>query len=166
MLDSGRSISPRLGARLCAAPQHDRLGPARQRSRASLDEVSKPCKMYFRIRPSWTYVFDKDGHSPGQNVESTPLFAPGGRARFLQSDGRNAPRHFLEAQIRDYRRSIYCYKCDPANRLHIDLSRETLTVPSTIRWHVESSEGKAIRTFAKPFSSPSRKRRMPTRRKH
>jgi hypothetical protein len=140
--------------RLCAAPQHDRLGPGFGKEfTASLDEVIQALQDVLQDQTiHGTYVFDKERTLTGAKaVESTPLFAPwkgGGKVFYKIRADAIAPRHFLESA--DQGTIAVRYVVTSVNpertRLHIDavfVENSHRTVHQS-DGTVESSEGNAI----------------------
>lgn len=140
--------------RLCAAGQHDRLGPGFGKEfTASLDEVMQALQDVLQDQTiHGTYVFDKERTlTEAKTVESTPLFAPwkgGGKVFYKIRADAIAPRHFLESadQGTIAVRYIVTSVNPERTRLHIDavfVENSHRTVHQS-DGTVESSEGKAI----------------------
>ena len=140
--------------RLCAAGQHDRLGPGFGKEfTASLDEVMQALQDVLQDQTiHGTYVFDKERILTGaKTVESTPLFAPwegAGKVFYKIRADAIAPRHFLESadQGTIAVRYIVTSVNPERTRLHIDavfVENSHRTVHQS-DGTVESSEGKAI----------------------
>ena len=161
--------------RLCAAPQHDRLGPGFGKEfTASLDEVMQALQDVLQDQTiHGTYVFDKERTLTGaKTVESTPLFAPwkgGGKVFYKIRADAIAPRHFLESadQGTIAVRYIVTSVNPERTRLHIDavfVENSHRTVHQS-DGTVESSEGKAIQDrlqalqFAEQEAADAQRRR-------